>query len=342
MQLTSFWQQSCARHASYRMLDWVLRGCGQVMFQNNPLSGLLFFVAIFLACAQTQHLPVAWGCLLGTVVATAAAAALLRDRYGLAQGWYGYNGCLIGAALATFLDPTPLLWGVIAVSSVLSVGLTAATARALEGRQLPALTAPFVLVSWMVLLASHAFAALIPDVLPAPMLPQWPAALSSPGAVHLSSLLTGVSQVFLLDSPLAGVVILLGLACNDWRAVLAALLGSALAMLLAWLLAADTETVNEGLDAFSAVLTALALGWAFPLPGWRGVVWCLAGIAGAVLLQGALNTLLMPLGMPSFTMPFVLVTWSYLLAKPLTLNPSATESFPSQTELALSKGEGHD
>lgn len=62
-------------HAAVGAIDILLRGVGQVMFQNNPITGLLFLVGIFInsyECGLTA--------LLGVVVATFAAYLLGADR----------------------------------------------------------------------------------------------------------------------------------------------------------------------------------------------------------------------------------------------------------------------
>ncbi|QCT22317.1 urea transporter [Jejubacter calystegiae] len=314
MQLLLSWR----RNPPGQILSWTLRGCSQVMFQNNPTCGLLFFIAIFLAAFQAGMPQIAWGCLLATVIATITAALQATDRAGLAQGLYGYNACLLGVALPTFLAPGPLMWCSIVFWSLLSPGITVALNRWLAPGPLPALTAPFVLASWVTLLGSYHFNALPPAHLPPPELPLarvFTDIPSLPGDL-LREFLSGVSQVFLADNALSGTLILLGLAISSPRAMGYALLGAALALSIAWGLQAEPASLREGLYAFSAVLTAVALGSAFPVPGKSALPRCLAGILSTVLVQGAFNTLLAPFGIPSLTMPFVSVTWCYLLSAP--------------------------
>ncbi|QHM70058.1 urea transporter [Mixta intestinalis] len=312
-------RNSCLRwcSAAGQGATWVLRGCAQVMFQESALCGLLFFIAVFIAAGQAHELTIAVGCLLGTATSTVTAAILLpAEREKTAQGLYGYNGCLIGTALPFFLAATPLMWGVLMFCCLLSVMLTAAMERAFAVYRLPVLTAPFVLISWIALLASYHFAALKPGPLPVPVLPHVTAVQTALPLLMPDALLSGVSQVFLLQSDLAGMLMLLGLACSSWRAMLCALGGSIVAFGFAWLMSADAEAFNDGLYSFSAVLTAVALGAAFPFASWRDAIGSVLGVLAAVLVQSALNTLLMPLGMPAFTMPFVVVTWCCLLARP--------------------------
>jgi hypothetical protein len=55
--------------------EWVLRGIGVVVLQNNPLSGALILAALFL-----ESLAYALACLVGTAISTLAALILGADR----------------------------------------------------------------------------------------------------------------------------------------------------------------------------------------------------------------------------------------------------------------------
>ncbi|MBR6831342.1 MAG: urea transporter, partial [Tidjanibacter sp.] len=48
----------------------LLRGAGQVMFQNNAWTGLFFLAGIFYGAVSGGTPLVAWGALLGLVVST--------------------------------------------------------------------------------------------------------------------------------------------------------------------------------------------------------------------------------------------------------------------------------
>ena len=45
-KLLAGWEGLCASSAILRFIDINLRGTGQVMFQNNPVSGALFLAAV--------------------------------------------------------------------------------------------------------------------------------------------------------------------------------------------------------------------------------------------------------------------------------------------------------
>ena len=66
------------------------RGIGQVMFQNNALSGLLMLVGILLNSWQMALLAIA-----GNVVSTLAAYFSGYSREDIRNGLYGFNGTLV-------------------------------------------------------------------------------------------------------------------------------------------------------------------------------------------------------------------------------------------------------
>ncbi len=83
------------------LLDYTLRGVSQVVVVNNPLSGAVILVALFLGGG-------AWHCFLAaacTLVATALALAAFEDSDSVRSGLAGYNACLVGCGFAVFICP---------------------------------------------------------------------------------------------------------------------------------------------------------------------------------------------------------------------------------------------
>jgi urea transporter len=128
-------------------------GVSQVMFQASIWTALLFLIGI--AVNDWEH--AAWvlagaviGALVGTYHATAAAQApepeslvvrTLLDN--VALGLYGYNATL--AAVALFL------WRRSLIPPLLGILFSVPITELLPRLGIPALTAPFVLATWLVL-----------------------------------------------------------------------------------------------------------------------------------------------------------------------------------------------
>ncbi|KAL3975904.1 crooked neck [Sarotherodon galilaeus] len=88
-----------------QLLDWVLRGAAQVMFVNNPLSGLVIFAGLIL-----QNYWWALNGFVGTLFATISALLLQQNRGAIAAGLYGYNGILVGLLMAVFSNAGDWYW----------------------------------------------------------------------------------------------------------------------------------------------------------------------------------------------------------------------------------------
>src|SRR6476620_1291980 len=90
-RITSSWEHLAQENLLIGILDTLLRGCGQVMFQNNPLTGLLILVGIFVNSALLGLAGV-----IGLIISTLTALLLGADRTIIRAGLFGYNGILTG------------------------------------------------------------------------------------------------------------------------------------------------------------------------------------------------------------------------------------------------------
>ncbi|HGM5582148.1 TPA: urea transporter [Pseudomonas putida] len=258
--------------------DWataLLNGFSQVLLLRNPLCGLCCLLAILLTAPDLIG-----GALLGALAGLLTAQRRGYERADRQAGLYCYNGVLIGVLISAVLPWSAILPPLILAAGGLSSILTHQW-RKRGGTLLVAYTAPFVLLGWVILLTVEPSAS-----------PQ-----AAPNPVH--GVLRGLGQIFLLDAPLAGLLIVLGMMVANPYAALWALIGSTLGGGAALL--ADQPTVAwMGLYGFNAALAALA----FSRQGERPWIPLLA-IALALLLQ-ALSSL-WPL--PALTAPFVIACW---------------------------------
>lgn len=299
---------------SLEMVRSLFRGAGQVMFQNNGWTGLLFFVGIFWGSYASHTGYVAWGALLGVLSSTLAGFLLGLPKSLGWQGLWGFNGLLVGCAFPTFMGNTPAMWAALVLCAAMTTWVRVAFNNVMRPWRVNSFTFPFVLCTWVFLLAAHIMGALPPTHMTTPAFPTevstrvdisfWP---------MVGYWLRGISQVFLIDSWVAGVFILVGLfVSNRWAALWAAI-GSAVALAVALVYRAPGADIEAGLYGFSSVLTGIALGATFYQVNLRSAVWALLGVVVTVFVQAAVDVLLTPLGVAALTSPFCIVTWLFLL-----------------------------
>jgi urea transporter len=316
--LLKSWESWCESSPALRFVDINLRGWGQVMFQDNPLTGALFVVGIAWGSFAAGVPEVVLCGILAVVVATLTAQWLRVDPVSLRAGLYGYNAVLVGLALATFIAPGPLLWSYVVLGAAVSVVAMLGTANVVKPWGVSALTFPFVLTAWLLLLATYGFAGLAGTALPAAAVvtPFESVAATRVGlGDFVQGVLLSISQVFLKGNGIAALLLLAGLAVNSLAAAAFALGGAILAVLTAHVLGAESDLITGGLLGFSPVLTAIALGTVFYAPSVRVVAYAALGTVFTVVVQAALNVVLTPFAIPTLTAPFVLASWIFLLPR---------------------------
>ncbi|EJW96780.1 urea transporter, partial [gut metagenome] len=227
------------------LLTTVGRGIGQVMFQDNALSGLLMLIGIGIG-NWTLALWALGGNLISTLTAYWSGCNPTDIRHGL----YGFNGTLVGIAAGIWLSLSPLSFLLMALAAALSTGIVVAFKRQ---QSLPAYTAPFVLATWILI----GFCTLV--------LPQ--CLQSAPSTLPIAeklnagqAVLTGIGQVMFQGNAWSGLCFLAGILLQSRIGAGYALLGALLPLPLALGLGVDASTINLGLMGYNGVLCAIALG----------------------------------------------------------------------------------
>ena len=96
------------------VLSIILKGLGQIMLQENSVTGLLFLIGIFYG-----SIAMGLAALLATICGTVTADLLKYDKAEITQGLYGFSAALVGVAVMCSLNPCfcPV---VIVIGSVLA------------------------------------------------------------------------------------------------------------------------------------------------------------------------------------------------------------------------------
>nr|WP_202512677.1 urea transporter [Streptomyces sp. SID3343] len=287
-----------------------MRGIGQVDLQANPITGALILVSLWVAGWDIGLFAT-----IGTVVSTATARVLRVDRANISQGLQGFSGCLTGIALVTSLGRHPSTYLLAVAGAILCTLVTAALTTVLAPYELSALTAPFCVVSGVMVVGAPSFSRVWHE---------GNAAATSPstGGTGLSwhdvwhAFFSNVAQVFLTDEWYVGLIMLVGLAFAGWWVLLYAALGSVVGIVVAWALGAPAALIADGIYGYNAVLAAIAVGAVFlRRDGWNGA-YALFGAAVTTGLTASLTVFFKPFGGHTFTWPFVLTTWVLMAAVP--------------------------
>jgi urea transporter len=283
----------------------VMRGIGQVFFQEHALTGTLFVVGIALSSPL-----MALGAVVGSAVGTGLAWVLKFDRGEIVAGIFGFNAALVGIASFFFFEPGLVSVVLMLGGCLVATGLT----RLMRGYlPFPTYTTPFIVTTWAVFFLGRALGAASAGPGYGPLVPEIPTGPVLEAAAH------GVSQVMFQASMWTALFFLAGIAVSERRHAAWVLLGSVAGMLLAgWHVDAAArsldpeqlverpvfENIQLGLYGYNATLVAVALFL------WRrSVIPPLLGM----LFTVPLTELIPRLGLPALTAPFVLATWLVMI-----------------------------
>jgi urea transporter len=314
------WKNRFQDHPTFGLADWVLRGIGQVVFQNNPISGAVILGAIFYNSWVYGTV-----CLLGTIISTLTAILFKADRGMIKNGLFGFNGALIAIALVAYTSPNFAtgnmpnghLWLYIVLCAAFTAVILPAFGAVLGPHNVPGLTMPFVLATWFFLGALLQFTTI--DVSNA-LKPTSPSDFTGarPDYTWITwfhGITMGIAEIFFQDNWVTGILILIGIAINTRIGAFMAVMGSTLAVAAAVFYGAHDEAIRDGLFGYNAALTAMALGGTFFVLNRPALLYTVIGVLVAARVWASLGIFLEPSGMPVLTSAFVLVTWLMLLAK---------------------------
>ncbi|MBD5558172.1 MAG: urea transporter [Desulfovibrio sp.] len=292
----------------------LLRGSGQVMFQQSAWTGLLFLAGIFWGAYNAGAPQVAWGAVVGLIASSFAGWIIGEYPEDGQDGLWGFNGILVGCAFPTFLAPVPLMWIALIFCSMLTTWMRRGFNNVSVRFKINSLTFPFVFLTWVFLLSARVLTGMpLADADSPALIIHIGGELDWSIQSFVIYWLKGISQVFLINNAVTGLIFLVGLGvCSLWAAVYAAV-GSAVALAVAIAFAADPADVTAGLFGFSPVLTAIALGCTFYKVNWRSALWAITGVIATVFIQAGMDAFMAPWGLPTLTGPFCVATWLFLL-----------------------------
>ena len=277
------------------------RSFSQVIFINHPLSGALLLWAFLLESPWMALLA-----MLGMIAANLASRVLHLDPGLRDQGIHGFNGALVGCAAGVLLDAdvswfAGLLIFLVPLGGAITAWLLQIWSMLFHRRgDPPALTLPFCLITWGLLLVVGPS---VPDSIET--------AQSVVERSALPALFLGVphsfGQVFLCANLASSWLVLLAVVLASPLAAALGVLGALAAMVTVLAIGVEAADVAQGLWGYNGLLVAIALGGIFHAPGPRSLMIALVGAGLSTLLQFLQGALVPTL--PPLTVSFVLTTW---------------------------------
>ncbi|XP_056602449.1 urea transporter 2 [Triplophysa dalaica] len=322
--MTAFGEWMKGQFIVLQIMDWVLRGAAQVMFVNNPLSGLIIFGGLIL-----QNRWWALNGFVGTLFATISALILCQNRGAIAAGLYGYNGILVGLLMAVFSNAEDWYWWLLLPNIFMSMAcpiVSSALASINSRWDLPVFTLPFNILVCLHMVATGHYNQHFPQVLIQPLTSMPNITWSEMDHAKLfRSIPVGIGQVYGCDNPWTGGIFMIALFISSPITCAHATIGSAVGMVSGLALAAPFEDIYFGLWGYNCVLACIAIGGMFYALTWQTHLLAVACAFFCAYLGSAIANLMSAFGLPACTWPFCLSALTFLL---ITTETSAIYKLP--------------
>lgn len=275
--------------------SFILKGLGQIMLQENQVTGFLFLVGIYYSSFTMGS-----AALLATICGTATAFLRKYDKAEIGKGLYGFSAALVGVAVMSFLKPILFSWLLVIIGSSLATIIQHFFIK----RNIPVFTLPFILVTWTImLLARFNF----PHILAVPS-----SAIVSV-ITNFDFVFKGYGQVIFQDSLVAGFLFFIAVFISSPIAALYGFVGGIVSAIIAYKFSVPLNDISIGLFSYNAVLCAIV----FAGRNLKDAFWVLL----SVLLSVFVSIIMLKFNFMALTFPFVLASCIslYLLNKPFLI-----------------------
>lgn len=267
----------------------ILKGLGQIMLQENPVTGFLFLIGIFYGSVIMGTVA-----LLATVCGTATAIFLKYDKSEIDKGLYGFSAALVGVAITLFIKYGVFSWVFTIIGSILATVLQHFFIK----RKIPVFTLPFVLVTWLILFfTNNYFTGIISE----------PSVTNTSITDYFTFGFKGYGQVIFQDNLISGILFFIAVFISSPISALYGLAGATLSAIIAFKLSAPINDISIGLFSYNAVLCAIVFSGTQIKNGF----WVLI----AVLLSLAISLIMLKFNITQLTFPFVLASCITLFLK---------------------------
>jgi urea transporter len=226
----------------------------------------------------------------------------------VSRGLTIYNSLLVGLALGIVFRLDGYLLVLILLGSVLAVFLTVAMADVLwRLDRLPVLSLPFVVVAFTCFFAAQAYGNLSVYLYPAapiaPFLGPW-----------ADGFFIALGSAFFIPHPIAGLLFFIGLLWSSRYLALLAIIGFIVGYGLLYGLSGSIHPILGQWGGFNFILTTMAVGGIFTVPGWHSLALAATAAALSSLVTIAVQGFMQVYGLPVLAIPFLLTTLTVLAA----------------------------
>lgn len=298
----------------------ILNSYSQVFFSTSKTLAVLLMVISFFDYGAGM------GGLLAVIVANLLAWQMGYNTWFLRSGLYGFNALLAGLGVGLFYQPSLQVYVLIIISALTCFFLTIVFQGVLGKYGLPFLSVPFLLTIWIVALSAGSLSALnlsergifvyneLYSIGGQFFVGLYDFLEKSIGSSFIRIYFRSLAAIFFQTHLLAGILIALGLLIYSRITFVLSILGYAVAYLFYWLVGIEFDSLGYTFIGFNYILTAIALGGYYLVPGRVSFGWIILLLPAVVLITTSTQQVFLMFRISPYSLPFNAIVLMFLYA----------------------------
>ncbi len=309
------------------LLPATLNSYSVIFYFNNRLFAVILLVATFLNFAAGLS------GFIAVVTAVIIADHMGFDKALLKQGIFSFNALIAGIGMGTFYEPGLVFLILLLMAALLSLMISVVFGGLIGKYGLPFLSIPFVLTLWIIMLPSGRFSSLgltqrnvfwineMYSIGGKPLLDMFQTIDNLPVNRMITIYLRALSSIIFQDNLVTGIIIALAIFISSRITFTLTILGFSSAYLFANFIGADMASFSSYNIGANYILLAIAVGGFFTIPSVYSYLWAVLLVPILSMLILFLRNLQVLMDLPLFSLPFSLVTITFIYFLGLRTNP---------------------
>ncbi len=298
----------------------ILNSYSQVFFSTSKMLAVLLMVISFFDYGAGI------GGLVAVLVANLLAWQMGYNTWFLRSGLYGFNALLAGLGIGLFYQPSLQVYLLIVVSALTCFFLTIVFQGVLGKYGLPFLSVPFLLTIWIVALSAGSLSALnlsergifvynaLYSIGGKFFVDLYDFLEKSMGSSFIRIYFRSLAAIFFQTHLLAGIIIALGLLIYSRITFVLSILGYVVAYLFYRLVGIEFDSLGYTFIGFNYILTAIALGGYYLVPGRVSFGWIILLLPAVVLITTSTQQIFLMFRISPYSLPFNAIVLMFLYA----------------------------
>ncbi len=298
----------------------ILNSYSQVFFSTSKT------LSVFLVVISFFDYGAGMGGLVAVLIANLLAWGMGYNTFFLRSGLYGFNALLVGLGIGLFYQPSLQVFVLIAISALICFFLTVVFQGVLGKYGLPFLSVPFLLTIWIVALSSGSLSALnlsergifvyneLYSIGGKFFVDSYDFLEENLGSSFIRIYFRSLGAIFFQTHLFAGIIIAMGLLIYSRITFVLSILGYAVAYLFYRLVGIEFDSLGYTFIGFNYILTAIALGGYYLVPGRVSFSWIILLLPAVVLITTSTQQIFQLFRISPYSLPFNAIVLMFLYA----------------------------